>query len=170
LDNYGYNKRLNAKAKALRENMTKAEACLWKYVLKAGGMKDFTFRRQRPVLDYIADFICKELFLIIEVDGITHSYETVTEEDAKRQIDLEKAGFTVIRFTDEEVLNSISSVYVVIEDIVSKNNRGEGYFCKSQKKKTIDVFFPAPAPPPAGDKNCPCEKISLNFKQDHLQN
>lgn len=87
--------------------MTKAQACLWKYVLKAGGMKGFTFRRQRPVLNYIADFMCMELFLIIEVDGITHSYETVSKQDAKRQADLEKAGFTLIRFNDQEVLNSI---------------------------------------------------------------
>jgi very-short-patch-repair endonuclease len=100
LDNYGYNKRLIANARELRKNMTKAEACLWKYVLKAGGMKGFTFRRQRPVLHYIADFMCKELFLIIEVDGITHSYGTVASEDIKGQGDLEKAGFTVIRFTD----------------------------------------------------------------------
>ena len=104
LDNYRYNKRLKANASALRRNMTKAEACLWNFVLKAGGMKGFTFRRQRPVLNYIADFMCKELILIIEVDGITHSYENVATADVKRQTDLEKAGFTVIRFTDEEML------------------------------------------------------------------
>ena len=57
--------------------MTKAEACLWKYVLRAGKMKSFQFRRQRPVLNYIADFMCKELMLIIEVDGITDSWEDV---------------------------------------------------------------------------------------------
>ena len=55
--------------------MTKAEACLWKYVLKARQLKGFQFRRQRPVLNYIADFMCKELMLIIEVDGITHHDE-----------------------------------------------------------------------------------------------
>jgi very-short-patch-repair endonuclease len=65
--------------------MTKAEACLWKYVLKAGGMKGLAFRRQRPVLHYIADFMCKELQLIIEVDGITHTYEEVAEKDNRKQ-------------------------------------------------------------------------------------
>ena len=135
LDNYGYNKRLIANARELRKNMTKAEACLWKYVLKAGGMKGFTFRRQRPVLHYIADFMCKELFLIIEVDGITHSYGTVASEDIKRQGDLEKAGFTVIRFTDEEVLNSINSVYKELEDLVSRIMKEKGISPKVRKRK-----------------------------------
>jgi len=100
--------------------MTKAEACLWKYVLRAGRVKGFTFRRQRPVLQYIADFMCKELLLIIEVDGITHTYETVTQTDKKRQSDLENAGFTVIRFTDDEVLKHINKVRLAIEDQVIK--------------------------------------------------
>lgn len=100
--------------------MTKAEACLWKYVLRAGGMVGFTFRRQRPVLNYIADFMCKELMLIIEVDGITHSYEEVAENDIKRQKCLEEAGFKVLRFSDGEVLNQIDAVYQSIELVVRK--------------------------------------------------
>ena len=95
--------------------MTKAEACLWKYVLKAKNMKGFQFRRQRPVLNYIADFMCKELLLIIEVDGITHTYDQVSMNDQKRQLALENAGFTVLRFTDEEVLTDINGVYRKIE-------------------------------------------------------
>ena len=135
-DNHGYNKQLLANASALRKNMTKAEACLWKYVLKAGGMKGFTFRRQRPVLNYIADFMCKELFLIIEVDGITHSYEKVAIEDIKRQTDLEEVGFTVIRFTDEEVLNSINSVYKEIEGCASTIMKERRISPKVRKRKT----------------------------------
>ena len=135
LDNFGFTRRLSANARALRKTMTKAEAYLWKYVLKAGGMKGFTFRRQRPVLDHIAYFMCKELFLIIEVDGITHSYEKVTKEDLKRQTDLEKAGFTVIRFTDDEVLNSIGSVFAVIEDLVTKIMKEKGIAPRVRKRK-----------------------------------
>ena len=56
-NNY-YNKNLQPHANRLRKEMTKAEACLWKYVLRAGEMKGFQFRRQRPVLNYIADFMC----------------------------------------------------------------------------------------------------------------
>ena len=117
-NNYRYTKYLKPYAQNLRINMTKAEACLWKYVLKAGEMKGFTFRRQRPVLKYIADFMCKELMLIIEVDGITHSDPEVAANDIIRQQALEDAGFVVIRFTDEEVLHHINAVYLEIEEKV----------------------------------------------------
>ena len=70
-NNHYYNKKLQPYAKILRSEMTKAAACLWKYVLKARMMKGYQFRRQRPVLNYIADFMCKDLKLVIEVDGIT---------------------------------------------------------------------------------------------------
>lgn len=117
---YRYNKQLQPFAHELRNRMTKAEACLWKYVLRAGGAKSFTFRRQRPVLNYIADFLCKELMLVIEVDGITHDYEEVIKCDRERQGILEEAGFTVIRFTDEEVLTQINTVQAAIEDVVER--------------------------------------------------
>ena len=61
-----YNKSLTEIARRLRSNMTKAEACLWKYVLQGRRLQGFQFRRQKPVLDYIADFMCKELMLIVE--------------------------------------------------------------------------------------------------------
>ena len=64
-------------ANRLRKEMTNEEACLWKYILRAGQLKGFQFRRQRPVLNYIADFMCMELKLIIEVDGITHQWEEI---------------------------------------------------------------------------------------------
>ena len=73
-------------------------------------MKGYGFRRQRPVLNYIADFMCKELLLIIEVDGITHHFEETIARDKIRQQNLENAGFTVIRFSDEEVLQNIENV------------------------------------------------------------
>ena len=120
-NNKYYNKKLQPFAKALRSDMTKAEACLWKYVLKAGMMKGYQFRRQRPVLNYIADFMCKELNLIIEVDGITHTYEVVAQNDEKRTSDLEKHGFTVLRFTDQEVLQQIDRVFNSIANWIENN-------------------------------------------------
>ena len=83
--NHHYNKNLQPYANQLRKEMTKAEACLWKYVLRAGKMKGFQFRRQRPVLNYIADFMCKELMLVIEVDGLTHHLEEVIRNDERRR-------------------------------------------------------------------------------------
>ena len=109
-NNYAYNKKLQPFANKLRKEMTKAEACLWKYVLKARQMKGYQFRRQRAVLNYIADFMCKELKLIIEVDGLTHQWEETAAKDLKKAKDLIEAGFKVLRFTDEEVLRHIESV------------------------------------------------------------
>jgi len=119
-DNLFYNKNLQSYANSLRKEMTKAEACLWKYVLRARQLKGFQFRRQRPVLNYIADFMCKELMLIIEVDGITHYFEETIKKDEIRQKNLESAGFTVLRFSDEEVLNNIHAVFNYLEDWIEK--------------------------------------------------
>jgi very-short-patch-repair endonuclease len=118
--NHYYNKNLQPNANRLRKEMTKAEACLWKYVLRAGKMKGFQFRRQRPVLNYIADFMCKELMLVVEVDGSIHQLEEVVKNDEKRQKSLEEAGFTVLRFTNEEVLENINAVYSYLEDWIEK--------------------------------------------------
>ena len=90
--NHLYNKNLQSNANRLRKEMTKAEACLWKYVLRAGTMKGFQFRRQRPVLNYIADFMCKELMLVVEVDGSIHQLEEIIKTDGVRQKALEEAG------------------------------------------------------------------------------
>ncbi|MBN1760654.1 MAG: DUF559 domain-containing protein [Chitinispirillaceae bacterium] len=110
-----YNPRLQSTAGELRRRMTKAEACLWKYVLRAGQMKGYTFNRQRPVLRYVADFMCKPLNLIIEVDGSIHNDPKMQKHDAFRQHELEACGFTVIRFTNTEVLKAIESVRRAIQ-------------------------------------------------------
>jgi very-short-patch-repair endonuclease len=109
-----YNKNLQPFANKNRKQMTKAEACLWKYALRAKQM-GYTFNRQRPVLNYIADFMCKELKLIIEVDGYSHLLEDVIENDIVRQQKLENAGFKVIRFKSEEVLKDIKRVREIIQ-------------------------------------------------------
>ena len=109
-NNYAYNKKLQPFANRLRKEMTKAEACLWKYVLRARQMKGYQFRRQRPVLSYIADFMCKELKLVIEVDGVTHQWEKTVAKDLKKEKDLIEAGFKMLRFSDEEVLRNMESV------------------------------------------------------------
>lgn len=107
---WAYNKNLQPFARKLRKHMTKAEACLWKYVLRTGRMKGYGFRRQRPITKYIGDFMCKDLMLVIEVDGCSHWGNEAKEKDRKRENDLRRAGFTILRFTDEEVLNNLTQV------------------------------------------------------------
>jgi very-short-patch-repair endonuclease len=121
-----YNQNLLPLAHNLRLAMTKAEACLWKYVLRAGMMKGYTFRRQRPVLNYIADFMCKELMVVIEVDGFSHDDEIILNKDAKRQAELEAAGFSVLRFLDSDVLKGIEGVRRTIENFADDFEKRNG--------------------------------------------
>lgn len=116
--NLYYNKKLKGFARRLRRESTKAEIILWQEILRGRQMHGYTFLRQRPVLNYIADFFCKELMLIIEVDGFTHEWEEQWQLDQKRQKKLEQLGFDVLRFTDNEVLKGISNVERVIEEWV----------------------------------------------------
>ncbi|WP_460687525.1 endonuclease domain-containing protein [Niabella aquatica] len=119
-ENHYYNKTLQPYANRLRKEMTKAEACLWKYILRARQLKGYSFHRQRPVMKYIADFMCKELMLIIEVDGITHHSEEALKKDDIRQKELESAGFTVLRFDDNQILNNISNVHAFLSDWIDE--------------------------------------------------
>ena len=123
--NYNYNKNLQPFANKLRKEMIKAEAGLWKYILKAKQLKGYQFRRQRSVSKYIADFMCMELMLIIEVDGITHHSEEAIKKDDLRQTNLEAAGFAVVRFTDEQVLNDINAVCNFLEDWIERKVKND---------------------------------------------
>jgi very-short-patch-repair endonuclease len=82
-NHYLYNPILKDKARTMRQKGTKAEAYLWKFILRKSIM-GYNFQRQRPVLNYIADFMCKELLLIIETDGATHLLDGAKEKDGKR--------------------------------------------------------------------------------------
>jgi very-short-patch-repair endonuclease len=117
MHNHYYNIKLKPVADKLKRKMTKAEICLWKYILK-GSKTKYKFRRQRTIDQYIVDFICLELNLIIEVDGESHNHTEIAENDIIRQNRLETIGFRVVRFTDEEILKELSSVGIIIEQII----------------------------------------------------
>ena len=78
-------------------------------------MKGYQFLRQRPFLNYIAYFMCKELRLIIEVDEENYEQEYHWYKDELRQKELEEYGFTILRFWDEEIFNDLENVSRVIE-------------------------------------------------------
>lgn len=126
LNNYHYNKNLRLFANKLRNNGTKSEACIWKYLLKSSKLRNYKFKRQRPVLNYIADFMCTDLMLIIEIDGYSHLHLDVIKKDKIRQQYLEQIGFTVIRFSDKEVLHDIDNVERVLEAYVIEYERAKG--------------------------------------------
>ena len=103
-----YNRSLKPFARENRNNSTKAEIRMWCELLRNKKMLGYPFLRQRPVSDYIADFMCKELKLIIEIDGGYHNDRY--EQDLVRTQNLNELGFTVLRFTNEEVQNQIVNV------------------------------------------------------------
>ena len=111
-DNLKYNSSLKPLARELRKEGTKGEALLWKKVLRARSMEGYQFNRQFPIGDYIVDFICRKLKLIIEIDGSSHLMKGL--EDRKRQDDLERGGYKILRFTENEVVYRIDDV---IKDI-----------------------------------------------------
>ena len=109
-NNHHYNPHLKKFARDLRKNSTKAEIRLWCQLLRAANMAGYSFLRQRPIGNYIADFMCKELKLIIEVDGFSHDFKDAAEKDVVRQQYLESLGFTVLRFSDQAVMDFLPDV------------------------------------------------------------
>ena len=111
-------KRLRRYARELRRNMTKAERRLWRRL--RGGQLGVKFRRQQPIGRYIVDFVCLERRLVVEVDGGQHDG---SEYDRERDEWLEREGYRVVRFWDNEVMKEIE---VVMEEIVRVLREMEG--------------------------------------------
>jgi leucyl-tRNA synthetase len=87
-----------------RQNMPLAEDIVWEGVrMRRLGTK---FRRQQSFLNFIVDFYCSEVGLIVEIDGATHSTPEEISYDQYRQRKLEELGYTVIRFTNAEVIQT----------------------------------------------------------------
>jgi very-short-patch-repair endonuclease len=107
-----------ANAKHLRKNMTDAEIVLWAHLKK--GINDFKIRRQHPIGFYIADFYCHKSKLIIEIDGLIHNEAHIKEADDARQKELERWGYTIIRFTNQQVLEKPEEVIKIITEKISE--------------------------------------------------
>jgi very-short-patch-repair endonuclease len=108
-----YNKNLKVLARNLRNHSTLAEVLLWKQ-LKGKQIGGYDFHRQKPIDKYIVDFYCRELNLVIEIDGRSHLEKY--DEDINRQHRLESLGLHILRFTDSEVKNNLIGVVSMIED------------------------------------------------------
>ncbi|HEU5291697.1 MAG TPA: DUF559 domain-containing protein [Cyclobacteriaceae bacterium] len=127
-----YNKYLKKFSRDLRNDSTLAEIVLWKE-LRAGKMMGYKFNRQKPLLNYIVDFYCRRLRLVIEVDGVTHTYEDAAEKDLRRQAELEKLGLKFLRFDNQDVLENMSSVLRTIEGFIEEFEKESlGLLCKGE--------------------------------------
>ena len=102
-----YNKELKFLAREKRSNSTLGEILLWKNLLSKSQL-GFQFNRQFPFENYILDFICRKLKLVIEVDGSSHNFKH--EEDNLRDMKLHNLGYEVLRVSEHDVTHNFENV------------------------------------------------------------
>jgi very-short-patch-repair endonuclease len=118
--NYYGNRELVKRARFLRSNMTQAEVILWSR-LRSKKIDGFKFRRQQPIFDYIVDFYCDKLKLIIEVDGEIHSLSENVSYDSRRDNILKINGYHIIRLSNLEIETEIDVAINKIRSFISEN-------------------------------------------------
>ena len=116
---YGAKPAIFEKARELRSNMTECEKIMWN-ALRRKDLAGFRFRRQHPIDRFIVDFYCHEVKLVIEIDGEIHKYQQ-KEYDEGRTAELERFGLTVLRFTNESVVNDLNGVLLEIHKYLTNH-------------------------------------------------
>ncbi len=115
-----YNPKLKRLARELRNNSTLSEVLLWNQ-LKARKMRGYQFMRQKPIGEYIVDFFCSKLKLVIEIDGESHVDKY--EKDRIRQQNLEMLSLSFLRFSDLDVKTNLNGMLQIIEKWISDNEQ-----------------------------------------------
>ncbi len=98
---YGAGPAIFKKAKELRDNPTRAEEFLWEKI-RRNQLSGFKFRRQHPIANFIADFYCHEVRLVVELDGSIHRKIEQKDYDNGREHELRTFGIKVLRFKNED--------------------------------------------------------------------
>ena len=101
--------KIRTNARQMRKALTDAELKLWNE-LRAHRLMGLGFRRQMPIAGYIVDFACPSDRLIVEVDGSQHGASEAVSYDQQRTIRLQRDGWTVLRFWNDDILKDIDSV------------------------------------------------------------
>ena len=120
-----YNKNLKQASRNLRSNMTDAEQLLWQRIRRKQ-ILELQFYRQKPILNFIVDFYCPEVSIVIECDGGQHYTELGLEADQNRDHTLSELGLITLRFTNHQILTEIDAVieqvyYVVRQKLESSS-------------------------------------------------
>lgn len=117
-----YRKDLKSKARILRKNSTLSEVLLWCEIKNR--QLGYQFHRQVPMLDYIVDFYCHELLLVIEIDGDSHYHDNAPQRDKIRQKRIEAHGISFLRFDDIDAKKNMGYVLQSIIDWIDdyRNN------------------------------------------------
>jgi very-short-patch-repair endonuclease len=105
--------RLIPLARTLRREATRAERRLWQG-LRREQLAGFRFRRQVILAGFIADFVCYDALMVVEVDGATHSTDQEIAHDAARSAVLAQQGYDILRFTNEDVFGNLDGVLETI--------------------------------------------------------
>jgi very-short-patch-repair endonuclease len=111
--------KLRSNARALRKNSTDAERILWSE-LRDHRLQGFGFRRQVPIGNYVADFICHAAKVVIELDGGQHFSDQAEAKDATRSAAIETKGFQVLRFGNHDVMTNRAGVLETIAAAVAE--------------------------------------------------
>jgi len=111
--------RLKNPARQLRSNLTDAELALWQNIRRKQ-IRDVQFYRQKPLLDFIVDFYCSKVQLVIELDGGQHFEPEYLQKDIDRDKALNGLGLKVLRFDNYQVLTEMDAVLIVIDRVVEE--------------------------------------------------
>jgi very-short-patch-repair endonuclease len=111
--------KLRSNARALRKNSTDAERLLWA-ALRDHRLSGVSFRRQVPIKDFIADFVCHAAKLVIELDGGQHFSDDAERADTSRSAIIEAQGFKVLRFSNHDVMTNRTGVLETIATAVAE--------------------------------------------------
>ncbi len=115
---YSASKTIFQYAEVLRKNMTEAEKIIWERLCK--NQLDVRIRRQHPIFNFIADYYCHELKLVIEIDGGIHLSKENREYDINRDTTLNEFGIQIIRFTNDQVINNIDGIIREIKNKIEE--------------------------------------------------
>jgi very-short-patch-repair endonuclease len=115
-----YNPKLKQLSRNLRNNSTLSEVLLWVRLNKKQRF-GYQFSRQKPIGNYIVDFYCSSLKLVIEIDGESHYNKE--KYDAERQIYLESLGLKILRFDDDQIKQDMNGALAVIDKWIKKNEQ-----------------------------------------------
>jgi very-short-patch-repair endonuclease len=110
---------MQQRARALRVSMTNAERKLW-YALRDRRFAGFKFRRQVPIGYFIADFVCFEKRLVIEVDGGQHCDSAA---DMRRDRWFAANNFRILRFWNNDVLSNLEGVLTLLAEALQAEQR-----------------------------------------------
>jgi very-short-patch-repair endonuclease len=128
---------MSGRAKALRANSSPIERRMWRllFTFRSDG---YHFRKQAPIGRYVVDMACHHAKVVIEVDGDTHYMDDARRRDTVRDAFLQAEGYTVLRFTNLDVVRNPDGVF----DVVSRTLIG--------RPRNQRASHPLPNPPHKG--------------------